>query len=75
MGATLSDEERRLLILQAAYGQDLQEFTFLGATGVISNVFNEMLELVDFLIKNFRRSQNNSAGLSVKLDEGHLYAC
>ena len=39
MGATLSDEERRLLILQAAYDQDLQKFTFLGATGVINNVF------------------------------------
>jgi hypothetical protein len=38
MGATLSDEERRLLILQAAYDQDLQGFTFLRATGVIRNV-------------------------------------
>jgi hypothetical protein len=25
MGATLSDEERRLLILQAAYDEDIQE--------------------------------------------------
>jgi len=48
-----SDEERRLLILQAAYDQDLQEFTFLGATGVISSVLNEMPDLVDFSNQKF----------------------
>jgi hypothetical protein len=53
MGATLSDEERGLLISQAAYDQDLQEFKFLGVIGVVSNVFNEMPDLVDFLIKKF----------------------
>jgi hypothetical protein len=51
--ATLSDEQRRLLILQAVYDQDLEELKFLGATGVISHVLNEMPELVDFLIKTF----------------------
>jgi hypothetical protein len=51
--ATLSDEQRRLLILQAAYDEDLEELKFLGATGVISHVLNEMPELVDFLIKAF----------------------
>lgn len=51
--ATLSDEQRRLLILQAVYDQDREELKFLGATGVVSHVLNEMPELVDFLIKTF----------------------
>jgi len=55
LGATLSDEQRRLLILQAAYDQDVQELTFLGATGVIGNVLNEMPDLVNFLTQNFPR--------------------
>jgi len=51
--ATLSDEQRRLLILQAVYDQDLEELKFLGAAGVVSHVLDEMPELVDFLIKTF----------------------
>jgi hypothetical protein len=51
--ATLCDEQRRLLILQAVYDQDREELKFLGATGVLSHVLNEMPELVDFLIKTF----------------------
>src|SRR4029077_2086255 len=42
--ATLSDEQRRLLILQAVYDQDREELKFLGATGVLSHVLNEMPE-------------------------------
>jgi hypothetical protein len=53
--ARLSDEQRRLIILQAAYDQDIQELTFLGATGVISDVLNEMPDLVNFLVQNFPR--------------------
>ena len=51
--ATLSDEQRRLLILQAVYDQDREELKFLGATGIIGHVLNEMPELVEFLIKTF----------------------
>jgi hypothetical protein len=51
--ATLSDEQRRLLILQAVYDQDIQELRFLGATGVASDVLNEMPDLVNFLTKAF----------------------
>jgi len=58
MGAKLSDEERRLLILQTAYDQDPSRSSHsFGATGVISNVFNEMPDLVDFSNQNFRRIQ------------------
>lgn len=53
--ARLSDEQRRLIILQAVYDQDIQELTFLGATGVISDVLNEMPDLVNFLVQNFPR--------------------
>jgi hypothetical protein len=51
--ATLSDEQRRLLILQGAYDQDLEELGFLGAAGIISDVLNEMPDLVNFLLANF----------------------
>lgn len=53
--ARLSDEQRRLIILQAAYDQDIQELTFLGATGVVSDVLDEMPDLVNFLVQNFPR--------------------
>ena len=51
--ATLSDEQRRLLILQAVYDQDIQELRFLGAIGVIGHVLNEMPDFVTFLLKAF----------------------
>jgi hypothetical protein len=50
---TLSDEQRRLLILQAVYDQDIQEPGFLGATGVIGEVLNEMPDVVNFLVTAF----------------------
>ena len=51
--ATLSDEQRRLLIFQAVYDQDIQELGFLGATGVIGEVLNEMPDVVNFLVTAF----------------------
>jgi hypothetical protein len=50
---TLSDEQRRLLILQAAYNQHADELRFLGASGVIGDVLNEMPTFVAFLRQNF----------------------
>jgi hypothetical protein len=50
---TLSDEQRRLLILQAAYDQDINALGFLGATGVGFDVLNEMPRFVAFLKANF----------------------
>jgi hypothetical protein len=53
MGAKLSGEERRLLICKLPTTKTFKKLTFLGATEVISNVFNEMPDLVDFSNQKF----------------------
>jgi hypothetical protein len=52
---TLSDEQRRLLILQATLDHDIQGLTFLGAAGVIGEVLTEIEppELSNFLVQTF----------------------
>src|SRR5262249_1105733 len=50
---TLSDEQRQLLILQVLLDQNRQGLTFLGATGVITHVLNEMPDLGNFLMQTF----------------------
>jgi hypothetical protein len=51
-------------LLQAVYDQDREELKFLGATGVISHVLNEMPELVEFLLKTFPLDRDHEKSLN-----------